>query len=258
LVGQRMTVWTATGPIQGVISRKAIHLLTEEERKQVVKLKDMWLDIGAKDKAEAQGMVSIGDPVTLQLGFESMRNNYANSPAMDDKAGLWVCVEALRRASAKKLNCALFAVSTVQEEIGLRGAQTSAFGIDPQVGVAVDVDHATDCPTVDKKQEGDVALGKGPVICRGPNMNPRVVERLIETAKTKEIPYQLAAEGRATGTDANPIQVNRAGVAAGLVGIPNRYMHSAVEMISLDDIDRAADLLAEFALSLSESDDFTP
>ncbi len=107
LVGQRMTVWTATGPIQGVISRKAIHLLTEEERKQVVKLKDMWLDIGAKDKTEAQGLVSIGDPVTLQLGFQPMRNNFANSPAMDDKAGLWVCVEALRRASAKKLNCAL-------------------------------------------------------------------------------------------------------------------------------------------------------
>ncbi len=258
LVGQRMTVWTVTGPIQGVISRKAIHLLTEEERKQVVKLKDMWLDIGAKDKPEAQGMVSIGDPVTLQLGFQSMRNNYANSPAMDDKAGLWVCVEALRRASAKKLNCALFAVSTVQEEIGLHGAQTSAFGIDPQVGIAVDVDHATDCPTVDKKQEGDVALGKGPVICRGPNMNPRVVERLIETAKAKEIPYQLAAEGRASGTDANPIQISRAGVAAGLVGIPNRYMHSAVEMISLDDIDRAADLLAEFTSALSGSDDFTP
>jgi putative aminopeptidase FrvX len=258
LVGQRMTVWTASGAVLGIISRKAIHLLTEDERKQVVKLKDMWLDIGAKDKAEAQGIVSVGDPVTLQLGFQAMRNNYANAPAMDDKTGLWVCVEALRRASQKKLNCALYAVSTVQEEIGLRGAQTSAYGIDPHVGIAVDVDHATDCPTIDKKQEGDVALGKGPVICRGPNMNPRVVERLIETAKASEIPYQLAADGRATGTDANPIQISRAGVAAGLVGIPNRYMHSAVEMISLDDIDRAADLLANFATSLSGNDDFTP
>jgi endoglucanase len=187
-----------------------------------------------------------------------MRNNLANSPGMDDKAGLWVCMEALRRVSAKKLNCGLYAVSTVQEEIGLRGAQTSAFGIDPQVGIAVDVTHATDSPTVDKKQEGDVSLGKGPVIYRGPNMNPRVVERLMETAKANEIPYQLAASGRATGTDANPIQISRAGVAAGLVSIPNRYMHSAVEMISLDDIDRAADLLAEFALSLTGSDDFTP
>ncbi|HTQ38610.1 MAG TPA: M42 family metallopeptidase [Pirellulales bacterium] len=258
LVGQRMTVWTAGGPVPGVISRKAIHLLNEEERKQVVKLKDMWLDIGAKDKAEAEGIVSVGDPVTLQLGYQAMRNNFANAPAMDDKTGLWVCIEALRRASQKKLNVALYAVSTVQEEIGLRGAQTSAYGINPHVGIAVDVTHATDCPTVDKKQEGDVALGKGPVIYRGPNMNPRVVERLVEAAKASEIPYQLAASGRATGTDANTIQISRAGVAAGLVSIPNRYMHSAVEMISLDDIDRAADLLANFAAGLSESDDFTP
>jgi endoglucanase len=258
LVGQRMTVWTSGGPVPGIISRKAIHLLTEEERKQVVKLKEMWLDIGAKDKAEAEGVASIGDPVTLELGFQEMRNNFANSPAMDDKCGLWVCIEALRRASAKKLNCALYAVSTVQEEIGLRGAQTSAYGIDPHVGIAVDVTHATDCPTVDKKQEGDVALAKGPVIYRGPNMNPVVVERLIDAAKTSEIPYQLAASGRATPTDANTIQITRAGVAAALVSIPNRYMHSAVEMISLDDIDRAADLLAAFAVGLSGSEDFTP
>jgi endoglucanase len=258
LVGQRMTVWTAGGPVPGIISRKAIHLLTEEERKQVVKLKDMWLDIGAKDKAEAEGVASIGDPVTLELGFQEMRNNFANSPAMDDKCGLWVCVEALRRASAKKLNCALYAVSTVQEEIGLRGAQTSAYGIDPKVGIAVDVTHATDCPTVDKKQEGDVALGKGPVIYRGPNMNPVVVDKLIEAAKSGDIPYQLAASGRATPTDANTIQITRAGVAAALVSIPNRYMHSAVEMVSLDDVDRAADLLAAFAVRLSGGDDFTP
>jgi endoglucanase len=258
LVGQRMTVWTTGGPVPGIISRKAIHLLTEEERKQVVKLKDMWLDIGAKDKAEAEGIVSIGDPVTLELGFQEMRNNFANAPAMDDKCGLWVCIEAARRTTTKKLNCALYAVSTVQEEIGLRGAQTSAYGIDPHVGIAVDVTHATDCPTVDKKQEGDVALGKGPVIYRGPNMNPAVVERLIEAAKAGEIPYQLAASGRATPTDANTIQITRAGVAAALVSIPNRYMHSAVEMISLDDIDRAADLLAAFAINLAGNEDFTP
>jgi len=258
LVGQRMTVWTAGGAVPGVISRKPIHLLTDEERKQVPKLKDLWLDIGAKDKAEAESLVRVGDPVTVQLGFQNLRNNLANSPAMDDKAGLWVVMEALRRASLKKLNCALYAVSTVQEEIGLRGAQTSAFGIDPQVGIAVDVTHATDCPTIDKKQEGDIALGKGPVIYRGPNMNPVVVERLIETAKAGEVPFQLAASGRATGTDANTLQVSRAGVATGLVSIPNRYMHSAVETISLTDIDHAANLLAGFALRLSGSEDFTP
>ena len=258
LIGQRMTVWTAAGPVPGVIARKPIHLLTDEERKQVPKMKDLWLDIGAKDKAEAEGLVRVGDPVTLQLGYQTLRNNLANSPAMDDKCGLWVVIEALRRASLKKLNCALYAVSTVQEEIGLRGAQTSAFGIDPHVGIAVDVTHATDCPTIDKKIEGDIALGKGPVIYRGPNMNPVVVERLIETAKAGEVPFQLAASGRATGTDANSLQVTRAGVATGLVSIPNRYMHSAVETISLDDIDRAADLLAGFVLRLTGHETFTP
>ncbi len=258
LIGQRLTIWTTDGPVHGVISRKAIHLLTDDERKQVVKLKDMWLDIGAKDKAEAEKLVSIGDPVTLQLSFQAMLNDLANAPAMDDKAGLWVVMEALRRTKGKTLNCALYAVSTVQEEIGLRGARTSAYGIDPHVGIAVDVTHATDCPTIDKKQEGDIALGKGPVIFRGPNMNPRVVERLVATAKQHEIAWQPAASGRATGTDANSLQVNRAGVATGLVSIPNRYMHSAVEMISLTDIDRAADLLAEFALRLGPDNDFTP
>jgi endoglucanase len=258
LVGQRMTVWTADGPIAGIISRKPIHLLTEEERKQVVKLKDMWLDIGAKDKSEAEGLVRVGDPVTLQLGFQPMRNNFANSPAMDNKCGLWVCVEALRRASQKKLNCALYAVSTVQEEIGLRGAQTSTYGINPQVGIAVDVTHATDCPTIEKKQEGDKCLGRGPVVYRGPNMNPRVVEKLVAAAMSNEIPIQMGAMGRVSPTDAGTMQTSRAGVATGLVSIPNRYMHSAVEMISLDDIDRAADLLAAFAVGLAGNDDFTP
>ncbi len=152
----------------------------------------------------------------------------------------------------------VYAVSTVQEEIGLRGAQTSAFGIDPHVGIAVDVTHATDCPTIEKKEEGDVRLGKGPVIYRGPNMNPKVVERLLQAADEQRDPYQFGAAGRATPTDANPIQINRAGVAAALVSIPNRYMHSPVEMISLDDIDRAADLLARFVESLPADAEFVP
>jgi len=258
LIGQRMTIWTAKGPLPAVISRKPIHLLTDEERKQVVKLEDLWLDIGAKTKDEAKELVRIGDPVTLRLGFVEMRNGLANSPAMDNKCGLWVVVEALRRAAKRDLKVAVFSVSTVAEEIGLRGAQTSAFGIDPQVGIAVDVTHATDCPTIDKRQRGDVNLGGGPVILRGPNMNPVVVERLIGLAQKLEMPHQLAASGRAQSNDSNAIQINRAGVATGLVAIPNRYMHSAVEMISLDDIDRAADLLAEFVAGLDGNEDFTP
>lgn len=200
----------------------------------------------------------IGDPVTLRLGFQEMRSGLANSPAMDNKCGLWVVIEALRRASRRDLKVALFAVSTVAEEIGLRGAQTSAFGIDPQVGIAVDVTHATDCPTIDKRQQGDVNLGSGPVIVRGPNMNPVVVEWLLSLAQKHEIPHQLAASGKAQPNDSNALQINRAGVATGLVSIPNRYMHSAVEMISLDDIDRAADLLTEFVASLTGDEDFTP
>jgi endoglucanase len=168
-------------------------------------------------------------------------------------------MEALRRAQKKGgLEVALYAVSTVQEEIGLRGAATSAYGVEPHVGVAIDVTHATDCPTIDKTQEGDVKLGGGPVIYRGPNMSPIVVDRLRKAAEKAEIICQWAACGRGTGTDANAIQISRAGVAAGLVSIPNRYMHSAVEMISLDDIDHAADLLAEFAVGIEADADFTP
>ena len=197
LIGQRMTVWTDGGPVFGVIARKPIHLLTEEERKQVPKMKDLWLDIGAANKDEAAKTVRIGDAVTVELGFHTLRNNFAVSPAMDDKAGCWVVIEALRRAcQSGKLTCGLYAVSTVQEELGLRGARTSAFGIDPQVGVAVDVTHATDCPTIEKKEEGDVRLGKGPVIHRGPNMNPKVVERLIQAADEQQDRLSIGGLGQ--------------------------------------------------------------
>jgi putative aminopeptidase FrvX len=259
LIGQRMTIYTANGPVAAVIARKPIHLLDQEERKQVVKQKELWLDIGAKDRDEAASVVAVGDPVTLELGYQEMRNNLANSPGMDNKTGLWVSVEALRRASKRGgLNVALYAVATVQEEIGLRGAVTSAYGVHPHVGVAVDVTHATDCPTIDKTQEGDIKLGGGPVVYRGPNMNPLVVERLRTAAESAKISIQWGASGRGTGTDANAIQLARGGVAAGLISVPNRYMHSAVEMISLDDIDQCAELLAEFALGIEADADFTP
>lgn len=258
VVGQKMVVWTKDGPVSGVIARKAIHMLNEEERKQVVKLKDIWVDIGAKDQADAASRVRVGDPVTLELSYREMLNNRAAAPAMDDKTGLWVAMEALRRTHPQPLQCGLFAVSTVQEEIGLRGSRTSAFGVDPHIGVAIDVCHATDTPTVDKKWEADIKLGGGPVIYRGPNMNPRVVEMLIKAAESRSIPYQLAAAGGATGTDANSIQITRAGVAAGLISLPNRYMHTPVEMVSLDDLDRAADLLAAFAVALTGGEDLTP
>jgi endoglucanase len=262
LVGQRMTVWTKKGPLPAVIARKPIHLLEDEERKQVVKAKNLWLDIGVTSRDEAKELVRVGDPVTLQLGYQEMRNGFANAPGMDDKTGLWVVMEAARRirqrSKRKKLQCAVYAVSTVQEEIGLRGARTSAYGVDPHIGIAVDVTHATDCPTIDKNQEGDVRLGGGPVVTRGPNTSPVVCERLIEVAERSKIPYQLAALGRAAGNDANSIQVTRAGVATGHLGVPNRYMHSAVEMISLEDLDHCADLLCDYALDLRKAEDLTP
>jgi endoglucanase len=258
LIGQRLTIHTAGGPIPAVIARKPIHVLDEEERKQVVKLKEMWLDIGAKTQQEAAEAVRIGDPVTLALGYQEMRNGFANSPGMDNKTGLWVSFESARRAAKRKLNVSVYAVATVQEEIGLRGAHTSAYGIDPHVGIACDVTHAADCPTMDKTQIGDLKLGGGPVIARGPNMNPVVVERLRAAAEAADIVVQWEAIGRGTGTDANALQLTRAGVAAGLVSVPNRYMHSAVEMISLDDIDQCADLLAAFVSGLEADADFTP
>lgn len=258
LIGQRMTVWTRSGGIPGIIARKPIHLLTEDERRQVPKMKDVWLDIGAKNRDEAAELVRIGDAITPELTHGKLRNGYRYSPAMDDKCGLWVVLEAFRRAAAGTLNCALYVVSTVQEEVGLRGAKTSAYGIDPQVGIAVDVTHASDCPTIEKKQEGEVNLGGGPVVYRGPNMNPHVVDRLLDAAEKNKIPFQLSAISRATPTDANAMQVNRAGMATGLVSIPNRYMHSPVELISEADIDQAAELLAQFALALPVDADFTP
>jgi len=258
LIGQRVTIWTNSGPVQGVIGRKPIHLLSEEERKAVPKLKDLWIDIGAASKAETTQKVRIGDPITIELAERELLNNRLVASGLDDKSGAWVVIEALKRVDRQRLRVSAFAVATVQEELGLRGARTSAFGIDPHVGIAVDVTFATDCPNMEKKEEGEIKLGRGPVIYRGPNMNPKVVNRLIELAEANKIPYQLAASGKATGTDANAIQINRAGVATGLVSVPNRYMHSPVEVISLDDLDAAADLLARFVEALEPEDDFTP
>ena len=258
LLGQNLTVWTKTGPVAGVIARRAPHLLTSEDRNKVPQFTDVWIDVGAKDKKDAEEVVTPGDPVTFALGYRPLRNGLAASPAMDDKVGLWTVMEALRLLHSKPLQATVWCVSTVQEEVGLRGATTSAYGIDPTVGIAVDVTHATDTPGNDKKQLGETKLGAGPVLFRGPNINPRVFEQLQEAARAKEIAVQIRGAPRATGTDANAIQLARDGVATGLVGIPNRYMHSPVEMVHLDDLDWAARLLAEFCLAVTPETDWTP
>jgi endoglucanase len=258
LLGQNLTVWAKDGPVAAVVARRAPHLLTSEERNKVPQFQDVWLDAGFKDRKEAEGLVTAGDAVTFALGYRDLRNGLAVSPAMDDKVGLWVVMEALRLLKGRPLQAAVYAVSTVQEEIGLRGATTSTYGIHPAVGVAVDVCHATDTPGNDKKQIGDTKLGGGPVLFRGPNINPRVFERLHAAAKAHEVPVQVKGAPRGTGTDANAMQLSRDGVAAGLVGIPNRYMHSPVEVVHLDDLERAARLLAEFCAGVTPQADWTP
>jgi endoglucanase len=258
LLGQNLTVWAKDGPIAAVVARRAPHLLTNEERNKVPQFQDVWLDAGFKDRKEAEALVTAGDPVTFALGYRDLRNGLAVSPAMDDKVGLWVVMEALRLLKGRPLQAAIYCVSTVQEEIGLRGATTSTYGIHPTVGIAVDVCHATDTPGNDKKQIGDIKLGSGPVLFRGPNINPRVFERLHQAARDYEIPVQVKGAPRGTGTDANAMQLSRDGVAAGLVGIPNRYMHSPVEVVQLDDLERAARLLAEFCAGVAPQLDWTP
>jgi putative aminopeptidase FrvX len=257
--GRRVHIHTARERVLGVIGKKPVHLMDEEDRKKIPKVYELWVDIGAKNKKEASRKVEIGDPVTLAEGFALLNGDIAVSRSFDDKIGAFVVVEAFGRLSRlASIPAEVSAVSTVQEEIGLRGARTSAFGIDPHVGVAVDVGFASDHPTVEKKIVGDVRLGRGPILHKGANINPVVGRLLIETAKKRRIPFQLAAEPRASGTDANAIQISRAGVAAGLVSIPNRYMHTPVEMVSLKDVEAAIRLLVEFVKALSPDMDFTP
>ena len=258
LVGVRVKIWTSKGAVDGIIGKKPIHLMDDEDRKKVPKIKDLWVDIGAKDKEEAEQVVSVGDPISVELEYRELRNNFISAPATDDKAGVWVVMEALRRIDPAKLKVGVFAVSTVQEEIGVRGAITSAFGIDPHVGIATDVTFATDCPTVEKKENGDVKLGGGPVLTRGPNITTKLANALVDVAKQYEIPVQIVAEGKVTGTDARAIQVNRSGVATALISIPNRYMHTPVEMISLLDIDHTADLMARYCESIEPDVSYIP
>jgi tetrahedral aminopeptidase len=245
-----------SGPVRGVIARKAIHLMSPEDRKLVPEIKDLWIDVGAASGEEAREVVAVGDPVTLELGLREMRNGLASAPGMDNRVGVWVVMKALEQVARGKPHAAVFGVSTVQEEIGLRGAQTSAFSVEPRVGIAVDVTHATDCPTIDENQYGRVKLGGGPVVFRGPNINPVVHDRLTDLATRHNIPIQLGGISAAASNDAAALQVSRCGPATGIVAIPNRYMHSPVEMVSL--LEHAAALIAHFCLTLDEQSDFTP
>ena len=258
LPGSRVVVHAEHGPVDGVIGRRPIHVLKPEERGAKIELREMWIDIGTKNKKETQQVVRIGDPVTCRLEMIPLAGDLVTSPAFDNKCGTFVVMEALRLCSARKLTCALFAVSTVQEEVGLRGARTSCFGLDPQVGIAVDVTHATDYPDIDKRMNGDIKLGGGPTISRGPNINPRLEAMMVKAAHARRIAVQMEAAPGGTGTDANVMQLTRSGVASALVGIPNRYMHTQVEIVSLRDLEAAAKLIAETVLRINRRSRFIP
>ncbi len=261
LPGARVTIHAKKGPVQGVFGRKPIHQQSSEERdKMKLDTEKCWIDIGAKDQKEAEKKITIGDPATFYLESFELSDDLICAPGLDDKVGLFVAMEALRLVaeSKKKLEVALYAVSTVQEEVGLRGAKTSAYGIDPEVGIAIDVTFSSDNPAAENSKAVPCKLGSGPAICRGPNVNPVVEQLLFDVAKKGKIPHQPSPESRLLGNDANAIQVSRAGVAAGSIGIPNRYMHTQIEVCSLKDLEASAKLLAGFTQAISKKTSFIP
>lgn len=264
LWGRRVIVHTRQGPVHGVIGKRPPHHTPPEERAKGAKLEDLFVDIGAKDREAAKKRVRSGDPILLAEGFLRMDEDLIVARGLDDRLGAFVVMEAFRKVrraldqSRRALACALYAVGSVQEEVGLRGAKTSAFAIDPHVGIAVDVGFATDYPTENKKLAGDFYLGGGPILHRGPNINPVLAELMEQLAGKKRIPYQLNGAGGITGTDAGSIQVNARGVATALLSIPNRYMHSPVEMASLRDVEHCAQLLAETIFALKPELSFVP
>jgi tetrahedral aminopeptidase len=249
VIGQRVTVHTASGPVRGVIGKRAIHLMDEEDRKKKSELDALWIDLGVADRDEAARLVAIGDPVTMAVGFERLQGELATAKSFDNRMAVFIVAETLRLLQGQKLEAAVYGVSTVQEEIGLRGAHTAAYGINPEVGVALDVCHAIDYPGADKlrRKVGDVRIGRGPVIARGANISPRVFDLLVASAQAEKIPYQVEAAPRGTGTDANAMQISRAGMATGLVSVPLRYMHTPCEVLSLADLENACRLCAAFA-----------
>jgi endoglucanase len=257
-VGQRVTVYTDRGPIPGVIGKRAIHLMDEEDRRKKSELHTLWIDLGVTSKADAEGLVAIGDPVSMRQPLERLHGELAAAKSFDNRMAVWICAETLRLLQGRSFQAAVYSVSTVQEEIGLRGARTSSFGIDPQIGLALDVCHATDYPDADKRKVGDIRVGRGPVISRGANINPRVFDLLVRAAREEDIPVQIEAAAGGTGTDANAMQLNQAGMATGLVSVPLRYMHTPCEVLSLTDLENAARLTAAFITRLSRDQAWIP
>src|SRR5215217_6822982 len=251
LVGQRVRLQTEGGEVAGVIGKKAIHVMEQDERKKVSEIKSLWIDVGAKDADEAKGMVRVGDVGVLDQDLVELPNGRIASRSLDNRMGAFVVLEALRLLSEEDgVDAEVVAVASVQEEIGLYGARGAAFRLDPDAAIAVDVTHATDTPGVSKDEHGDHSLNSGPVITRATNLSPIVYEGLIDAAEEGDIAYTLEADSRSTSTDADAIQFTRAGIATGLVSVPNRYMHSPNEIVALEDLENCAKLIAAYVKGL--------
>lgn len=267
LPGSFATVYGEKGAVVGVFGRKPIHSQSAEERDRFkLDMEKVWIDIGAKDDKDVKKKgIAVGDYATFKLGVTELGSDLIVAAGLDDRVGLFVAMEALRLCTetvkgraAKPLNVALYSVSTVQEEVGLRGARTSAFSVDPMVGIAIDVGHSTDNPGSDNPKAVPFKLGAGPGISRGCNTNTVVEARLKEAAKKSKIPVQILPDPRPFGNDANAMQISRGGVAAASLAIPNRYMHTQVEVCSLADLEQAARLLATFVRAIDDKTDFRP
>ncbi|HUO09103.1 MAG TPA: M42 family metallopeptidase [Phycisphaerae bacterium] len=263
--GSRIIIHSKNGPVTGVIGRKAIHLMKPEERDgaKKIELSDLHVDIGATSEQEALDKVQIGDPVTFPLGLAELGDDLITAHALDDRVGVWVMAEALRilasdKTKRDKLQPAVFGVATVQEEIGLRGASTASFSVDPQIGIAIDVAHAIDTPNSEEKAHGNIKMAKGPTLSYGPNINAPLNTLFESVAASNNIPFQRHAAPRATGTDANTMQISRGGVATALIGLPCRYMHTPVEVVSRIDLTHAANLLAQTLLTITPDTNLIP
>ena len=260
LVGQRVIIEGGAGPVVGVIGKKAIHMIKQEDRDKVSKITDLWIDIGATNKAEALGRVRVGDAGVIATALQELPNGRLVSRSIDNRIGAFVVLEALRRLAAGPPTACVVAVATTQEEISYTGggARTSAFRLEPDAAIVVDVTHATDWPGAEKKEQGDFKLGGGPVLSRGSAVSRVVFDQLIAAAEAEKIPYAIEAAPRATSTDADAIYTARRGIATGLVSVPCRYMHSPNEMVALEDLDRAAALLAAWVRRLEPATSFVP
>ncbi|MBI1920205.1 MAG: M42 family metallopeptidase [Geobacter sp.] len=258
--GKRVSIHTGKGVVRGVIGKKPIHLMEPKERETIVKIDAQYIDIGAADRKEAEAIVRVGDPVTFSDTMEQLLGDRVASRGFDDKAGSFVVAEVLRSIAGvkKQLPVDLYGVSSVQEEVGLRGGTTSAYSVNADIGICVEVDFSTDQPDVDKKQNGDVKLGKGPILPRGANINPALFDLLSDTAAKEKIPVQFTGIPRATGTDANVMQISRGGMATALVKIPLRYMHTPVEVLSLADLENAIRLITATLFRIRDTKSFIP